>query len=209
HHAASQENQKALEGTFVATLGMSATVERAGDSGLQTNISSTLGKIVYRYDLNAASSDGIISLFDLINVRIDLGHDEQEAYNKLSARIARLARNKTDPDAVERIKILLQRRSRISAMARLRVPVAAKLIDTHRGARAMVFHESVEEATRLLLFLKERGHSATIYHSRIAAPLRRDNLRLYRKGVFDVLVSCRALDEGINIPETQLAVIAS
>jgi superfamily II DNA or RNA helicase len=94
-------------------------------------------------------------------------------------------------------------------MARLRVPVAAHLIDRHRGLRAMLFHEDVGEATRLLDLLKKRGHSATIYHSRIAGPLRRDNLRLYRKGVFDVLVSCRALDEGINIPETQLAIIAS
>jgi superfamily II DNA or RNA helicase len=39
--------------------------------------------------------------------------------------------------------------------------------------------------------------------------MRRDNLRLFRRGQFDVLVTCRALDEGINIPEVQAAVIAS
>ena len=55
----------------------------------------------------------------------------------------------------------------------------------------------------------DRGLSATIYHSRIRPELRRDNLRLYRSGVFSVLVTCRALDEGVNIPETNVAIIAS
>ena len=54
-----------------------------------------------------------------------------------------------------------------------------------------------------------RRFSATIYHSQIGAELRRDNLRLYRRGVFNVLVTCRALDEGMNVPETDVAVVAS
>jgi superfamily II DNA or RNA helicase len=34
-------------------------------------------------------------------------------------------------------------------------------------------------------------------------------LRLFRRGAFDVLVTCRALDEGTNVPETRVAIIAS
>jgi superfamily II DNA or RNA helicase len=209
HRAASQENQKALAGRFIATLGMSATPKREHDSGFDAILRPALGEIIYSYDLNAASADGIISPFDLINVRVDLGPDEQEQYDSISRDIARLMKRKSAPETADRIEILLRKRARVAAMARLRVPIAARLIDSHRGARTMIFHEDVGEATKLLTLLKQRGHSATIYHSRIAGALRRDNLRLYRKGVFDVLVSCRALDEGINIPETQLAVIAS
>jgi superfamily II DNA or RNA helicase len=79
----------------------------------------------------------------------------------------------------------------------------------HMGTRTIIFHESIDEAERLLQYLGGRGHSATIYHSNISSAIRRDNLRLYRRGVFDVLVTCRALDEGINIPETRIAIIAS
>lgn len=43
----------------------------------------------------------------------------------------------------------------------------------------------------------------------IPTELRRDNLRLYRRGVFDTLVTCRALDEGTNVPETSVAIIAA
>jgi superfamily II DNA or RNA helicase len=32
---------------------------------------------------------------------------------------------------------------------------------------------------------------------------------LFRRGIFNALVTCRALDEGVNVPETTIAVIAS
>ena len=72
-----------------------------------------------------------------------------------------------------------------------------------------MFHEAIGAAERIHELLTQRSLSATIYHSRIPPAIRRDNLRLFRRGAFDVLVSCRALDEGTNVPETSVAVIAS
>ncbi|MBO0800202.1 MAG: hypothetical protein J2P31_15385, partial [Blastocatellia bacterium] len=88
-------------------------------------------------------------------------------------------------------------------------PTAVHLAERHRGARQLVFHESIESAEAILSLLKARGHSATIYHSRLGPHMRRENLRLFRRGVFDTLVTCRALDEGVNIPEVQVAIIAA
>ena len=34
-------------------------------------------------------------------------------------------------------------------------------------------------------------------------------LSQFRKGELDVLVTCRALDEGFNVPETELGIIAA
>jgi superfamily II DNA or RNA helicase len=210
HRAASDANSKALQGNYIASLGMSATPEREHDDRFEKILQPALGDIIYRYDLNEASDDGIVSPFDLLNVRVELCHDEQERYNRISAQIARLLKKKKpDAEVAEKLEFLMRKRARVAAMARMRVPVAAKLVDDYRGVRAMIFHEDIAEAERLAYLLKERGHSVAVYHSQIAAPVRRDNLRLYRRGAFDVLVSCRALDEGINIPETQLAVIVS
>jgi superfamily II DNA or RNA helicase len=39
--------------------------------------------------------------------------------------------------------------------------------------------------------------------------MRRSNLRLFRKGVFEVLIACRALDEGFNVPEARIALIGA
>jgi superfamily II DNA or RNA helicase len=103
----------------------------------------------------------------------------------------------------------LQKRAGVSAQARMRIPVAVKIVEEHRGVRTIIFHERVSAAATLYKILKERNHSVTIYHSQIAPDWRRDNLRLFRQGMFDVLVSCRALDEGMNVPETAVAIIAS
>ena len=51
--------------------------------------------------------------------------------------------------------------------------------------------------------------STALDHSRMVEPLRRSNLRLFRRGGTDALVTCRALDEGFNVPEARVAIIAS
>lgn len=210
HRAATPVNAAALVGEFIATLGMSATPERDYDEGFREHIVPALGSIVYRYDLNDAGADGILSRFRLVNVAVDLLPDERQRYDALTRRVVRLAKRRDRGDDVdEPLKVLLRKRARESSLASMRVPVAVALLEQHRGVRAMVFHEEIREAERILALLKKRGHSATIYHSRIGSFVRRDNLRLYRRGVFDVLVSCRALDEGVNIPETRVAIIAS
>lgn len=207
HRVASTQNAAILAPTFSATLGMSATPERSYDDLLERVLVPALGDIVYRYTVDEALADGVLANYDLVNVRLAMLPREQQAYDNLSRKLARAHHSPhTSPETIE---ALLRKRARVSTRARMRVPAAVKIVNQNRGARAVVFHESVEDAEAIVAQLGQHGHGATIYHSRIAGPLRRDNLRLFRKGAFDVLVSCRALDEGVNIPEAQVAVIAS
>lgn len=210
HHAGSPMNSKALIGDYIASLGLSATPEREYDDAFDTLVAPRIGPIIYRYGLEQAAKDGILSPFELVNVEVDLLEDERREYDALSRRIAIAAgRSGDDASSDEQIQALLRRRARVSALASARIPVAVHLVEQHRGARTIIFHEDIKQAEVILNALKDRGHSATIYHSRVGGALRRDNLRLFRRGVYDVLVSCRALDEGVNIPEVQVAVIAS
>lgn len=211
HRAGSPANAKALEGNFAATLGLSATPDREYDEGFETFIRPCLGPIIYEYDYRDAARDGILSPFALTNIHIEMLPDEEENYQKLSRRIAqamsRLGVEEFSSD--EHLKRLLQQRAAVSATATMRIPVSVRLIEMHKGERAIIFHERVEAADKIFSLLTERGHRATIYHSGIGSNIRRDNLRLFRKGVFDVLVCCRALDEGMNVPEASVAVISS
>jgi superfamily II DNA or RNA helicase len=210
HRAGSPENAKALKGTFAAALGLSATPEREYDEGFQQHVVPVLGPVIFEYDYVQAFKDGVITPFDLINVQIDFLPHEAEEYSKLTKRAAILYRkSKTDPSVELTLKRVLQKRAGVSAQARMRIPVAVKIVEEHRGVRTIIFHERVSAAATLYKILKERNHSVTIYHSQIAPDWRRDNLRLFRQGIFDVLVSCRALDEGMNVPETTVAIIAS
>ncbi len=211
HRAGSPENGKALDGSFEAALGLSATPVREYDSGFDDYVKPALGPVIYEYDYVQAYRDGIITPFRLENVEASFLSDEQAKYDKINKRIAlyskQLKTSETQFD--ERMKRLLQERASISATATMRIPIAAKLIENHRGERAIVFHERTSAANKIADILKERRHSVALYHSGMAPAIRRENLRLFRKGVFDILVCCRALDEGMNVPETSVAVIAS
>jgi superfamily II DNA or RNA helicase len=210
HRAGSPENAKALWGEYAATLGLSATPHREYDEGFSQLIEPALGPVIFEYDYTDAFRDKVIAAFDLINVRVDLLPHEQAAYDKLTRQIAILMKKLgRDPGLEDKLKRLLQRRAGISATAEMRVPVSAKLVEQSRGSRTIVFHERVSIAETIYRILRERRHSVCLYHSKLAPGIRRDNLRLFRRGVFDVLVSCRALDEGMNVPETAVAVIAS
>lgn len=210
HRAGSPVNALALGGQHGATLGLSATPQREYDDGFQTRVAAVLGPIIYEYDYTEAYKDNVIAPFDLTNVRIKLLADEQDEYDKLTKRLAIESRKAAGhPEMNERIVRLLQLRAAVSATATMRIPVAAKIAEANLGKRTILFHERVDAANKLLHILSERKRSVTIYHSGVGPTVRRDNLRLYRRGVFDILICCRALDEGVNVPETSVAIVAS
>lgn len=206
HRAGSPENAKALTGSFVATLGLSATPEREYDTGFSEILEPALGPIIYRYDYVEAAADGVITDFDLINIKIPMIGSEEKEYNKLGKRISVLLRTNADDESLRRA--LVARAAIVNTMA-YRIPAAVRLLDSHKGERAIVFHERVAAAGKIYAALKRRGHNAVLYHAAIEPGIRREHLRQFRRGIHDVLVCCRALDEGMNAPETAVAVIAS
>ena len=210
HRIASQANAVALRGSHAATLGISATPERQYDNLLDEVLVPALGPLIYRYDYRTALADNIIVPFDLINVAAEMTDEEQKRYDAATLDIAQNSRRfNNDAARNQTLARKLQNRARITATSERRIPIAIRLIEEHRNARVLVFHESIQWAEAIQTVLTARGLNATLYHSRLRAELRRDNLRLYKAGVFNVLVTCRALDEGVNIPETSVAIIVS
>ena len=210
HRAAGQANSLSLRGSYRATLGISATPEREHDDLFESVLVPSLGPVIFRYDYTQALRDRVIVPFDLVNVSVNMTEQEQRQYDEATADISRTVRRVESGDVSREVLIRkLQRRARLAASSIRRIPVAIRLAEEHRGSRLIIFHESISSSESILNVLLARKFNATIYHSKIGAELRRDNLRLYRRGVFNSLVTCRALDEGVNVPETDVAIIAS
>src|SRR5207245_56486 len=77
------------------------------------------------------------------------------------------------------------------------------------GRRGIIFHEAIKDASVIAHTLLERGHRVRPYHSGLGAPTRYENLRLYTTRQVDVLVTCRALDEGLDVPATEFGLLAA
>lgn len=210
HRSGSMDNAKSLRGPHIATLGLSATPERDFDDLFNEVVVPVLGEVIYRYDYRQALSDGVITDFDLTNVQVPLTDEEQTAYNGFTRKLAPLLRMREQGKLVDdRIHTVLRNRARVSKSAVMRIPAAVKIIENHRRLKTLVFHEQIFAADAITQFLKERGHRVAAYHSNIGRHLRQDNLRMFRRGEIDVLVTCRALDEGINVPDASLAVVVA
>ena len=207
HRAGSTENSRAIMHPYPFSLGLSATPIREYDDGFQRHLVPNIGPLIFRYTLADAKKDNILSPFELVNIEFDLLEHEQMKYDEVTRSIARLS---NDPNAThDQIESLLRKRSRISTGSLLRVPLSASVIDQYRAVRTIVFHEDISSAHQIATIAGRRGHSVTEYHTQIGTSRRLDNLRLFRRGVYDVLVCCRALDEGLNVPEANVAIIAA
>jgi superfamily II DNA or RNA helicase len=210
HRAASLHNALSLRGDHVATLGLSATPERDFDDLFSEVVVPVLGSVIYRYDYPQALADRVITPFDLTNVHVPLTFDEQAKYDNLTRRLVPMFRRRERGEAVDdRLHRLLRDRARVSTAAEMRIPAAIKILESHKRTKAIVFHEQIAAADIIARILLSRGHRAAAYHSGIGQHVRQDNLRLFRRGEIDVLVTCRALDEGINVPDASLAVIVA
>jgi superfamily II DNA or RNA helicase len=205
HRYASKENSVALMIDKDAALGLTATAEREYDDGLKDVLIPNLGEIIYTYDIANARTDNVVSKFEISNIEVPFKPSESVEYNKFSRRIAQ-AMSKGDMDKVARLSIL---RSQVSRNAESRIPTACLIAEENKGKRIIIFHEEISKANLIFEILNKRRQSVGIYHSQMSVDTRRENLSQFKKGIIEILVCCRALDEGVDIPESEVAIIAA
>jgi superfamily II DNA or RNA helicase len=207
HRAASPFFRRIFQIPHSASLGLSATPERQYDDWFSEILIPNLGPIIYSYSYREAKDDKVIVPFDLRNVVFEFTEKEQREYDRLTNSI-RGAIAKFGVESDQAVQLLLKR-ARHSNASPTRVRIAIKLIAKHRSRRILVFHENIEAANFLFEVLKENKVAVGIYHSKIPLPERVRTLIAYRSGEINVLIACRALDEGFNVPETEVAIIAA
>ena len=207
HKAASEQFRAVLQAKTFASLGLSATPERPYDEGLKDVLVPALGPVIFSYDYADALRDGVIVPFELRNIVFEMEEDRQAEYDKLSKAIARSI-SQHGAEAEETIALFLKR-ARVLNLSLNRIKLALKLVATNRGKRALIFHEDIEACDLIHSVLVENGVRSGVYHSKMPLRAKAAMLGQYRRGEIDVLVTCRALDEGFNVPETEVGIIAA
>jgi len=205
HRYASLENSAALEQGYSSTLGLTATADREFDDGLERVLIPQLGPIIYRYSLAQARRDGVVSDFSLTNVQVWFSDEERKKFDRLSRSLSMALRQ----DDTEAAKSIAMRRAAVSKSAVSRVAGTVRLMENLRGRKTIIFHEDIKTANSIVELLRQREHRAVVFHSQVSRDMRRDNLRQFKSSQADVLVCCRALDEGIDVPEAECAIIAA
>ncbi len=207
HHAGAPTVAAIASIKFGATLGLSATPERQYDESFNEQIVPLLGPIIVNYGYEEALADGVICPFELTHVFAPMDAVEDEKFRKLSRNVA-VAIGKFGHGSPE-ATMALRARARMVNSVRSRVIIAIELIKKYSQGRTIVFDESIERVELIKSGLLMNQMTALTYHSRMSPAAARSNLLMYRRGQAQVLLTCRALDEGANIPETETGIIVS
>ena len=77
------------------------------------------------------------------------------------------------------------------------------------GKKIIIFHESIRQVDLLTQVLDDEGFRVVGYHSKLTPMTKISNLDFFRKGVKDVLVTCKALDEGLNVKDVEVGIIVA
>jgi len=215
-------------------LGLSATPEIVNFKA----ISTPLGREIYCYDLKKAVKDNIISRFILFCVSLDFSAKEQAEYADLSvnlsknllmlrkmrpelngltsdvffAHLQRLANLDCDATETARTALaLMYNRRTLCHMAAERPRCAISVVKALPAkSRIILFCERIHAAELLCNELsKEFPNQVGLYHSKMSENARQDTLDRYKHGYLRLLICCKALDEGLNIPSTDAGIIVS
>ncbi|MBQ0072412.1 MAG: DEAD/DEAH box helicase [Spirochaetales bacterium] len=238
HHYSSKENYRAFEfhssprfsSKHYRSLGLTAT---ASDKDMQ-KLLTVIGPKIYHYSLEDGLRDAVIAPFYLYNIAIQLCPAEQEAYDDLSNAISRLGgklKSFRSPDGdfqkmkravlargTQKEKELFLRmendmylRRNLLADAEERLPAAFRLLTLLPAkSKVLVFTEHIQQC-EVLCQLLERNSTLGFgkYHSQMDNEARRNALDFFRIGEKRILVCCKALDEGLDVPEADVGIFLS
>ena len=235
HRYASETNRQALDPRLTRRLGLSATYAR-DDDGHRQWLDPYFGGTCFRLGYQAAVAGNVIARPAVALVGVQLDADERRAYDDLTETIRRtaaslverhgvtahpyaafvrevnaLADRTGDSDATREARRyrhgVLERR-RLLADTRGKAERLAELVPAVRAAeRTIVFTQTIAASEAATALLAARGVPGGVVHSGLATPDRRDVLRRFAGGDLRVVSAPRVLDEGVDIPAADLAVI--
>lgn len=236
HRYASVMNRLALDQRFERRLGLSATYAR-DDDGHVNWLDPFFGGTCFRMGYRRAVDDGVTAHFTVALVGVELPATERAIYEELTSQIghrhARLMQRYqlptasfgqfiqalnllasgvgSDPagasEARAYLALLLERRRLLGGTPAKTRTLAGLAPAIASADRSIVFTGSIAAADIAVLTLTTLGLRAESVHSRLATADRREVLRRFAEGDLQVISAPRVLDEGVDVPEADLAVI--
>ncbi|GAA2175659.1 hypothetical protein GCM10009846_26410 [Agrococcus versicolor] len=237
HRYASDTFQKALDRSAEWRLGLTATFARP--DGLHCKVLDPyFGGVIFSLGYARALADGVIAPFDIHFVGVDLVGDDRAEYETLTSRIRRLqvaleqsipARWSTFGEFMRLVEMAARdpRGGQLTAVARMftkaisdrrriladnpaKQELLVQLAPAVAAAKgALVFTNTRQTAVRAVELLEAEGLTATAVHSDRTRDERKEALEQFRAGVQQLLAAPRVLDEGIDVPEADLAIVLS
>lgn len=201
-------------------LGITATPERS--DGAEHGLYRLLGPVVYQRTPAELSAEGHLARFKEKRIYVSLQPEEALRYGVLMTEwkwfisrnrglLARggdffgelIRRSGNDPAARQALRAHHQARM-IALNAEAKMTEVARLLAQHRADKVLVFSEYnvlVDKISRTFAL------PSITYHT--AADERKRTLQAFRSGAYSKIVAGRVLNEGVDVPDANVAIVVS
>jgi superfamily II DNA or RNA helicase len=201
-----------------ARLGLTATFERPDNA--HEAIEELVGPVIYRLSADDLAGEHLAD-YDIKRIDVELTPEERKRYERLQGTftdyLARsgiqlrsgsdyqelVKRSGSDPEAREAL-LAKQRAREVMMNADGKTDALAEILDRHRKDRIIVF----TAYTDLVYELAERFLIPPITNE-TGADERREILDRFRRGEYSRVVAANVLDEGVDVPDANVAVVLS
>ncbi|QLD88478.1 DEAD/DEAH box helicase [Natronomonas salina] len=201
-----------------ARMGLTATFERP--DGAHEAVEELVGSVVYRRSADDLAGEHLAD-YDIKRIEVDLTPEERERYeahqgtftdylasSNIDMRSGSdyqelVKRSGSDPRAREAL-LAKQRAREVMMNADRKVEALAEILERHSDDRIIVF----TAFTDLVYDLAERFLLPPIT-SETGADERREILERFRRGDYSRVVAANVLDEGVDVPDANVAVVLS
>lgn len=216
HHFGDAVQDEALEMcTARWRLGLTATP--SGDDGVTGRLSELVGPVVFQLSVADLAGTFLAPLESFCwllplttSERLAYGRDMQ-AFHRFSLALRETILNPTWMDLVRIAAKSPEGRAAMTGYRRAHAMVSLtegktsaliQLLTRHAGSRILVFTADTTTAYRLSRFLLVPALTADIKRAERDAVIGE-----FRRAALPVLISCRVLNEGVDIPDAEIAII--
>lgn len=219
HNMMSPNLAKLLRHKFAYMLGLSASIKTLDQR--HWKLLEAFDYNIYEYGIREAIKDGIINKFNFTNVGVKIDDDAvMEKYEHLEAELKsllkayggfeKILRRPADDSIKMSVLALFGQRNDLINNYVKKIDVVCKLISDNPGKKILLFSQYNKITRGIYWALKETdvGRSEII-DTNVKEELRKQFLKDFEDGKYNVLLSSRIFEEGYNLPAIDMAIFLS
>ena len=214
HGIGSSEFRKGFDVPYTYKLGLSATPEIEDDFERNDFVYETFNNVVYEYDLEKAIDNGFLTHYNYYPEFIDLDNEELREYEYYTYEIVRLInkKNKSVNDE-NKLKTFLIKRRNVVNNAKAKMVYLKEFLSKNSDMKDLIIYCTGEQLPKVQKILEDldipnkkfTGEEST---KKVRGKSERDRiLELFARGHYHALVAIKCLDEGVDVPSTQTALL--
>ena len=205
---ASQFREGLIPNRYNYRLGLSATPEIEDDFERTDLVYSYFGGVVYNYDLEKAIEKGFLTPYNYYPTFIDLNNDELDDYIYYTQQMSKFMGDKKLSKSEEASLRNFQRLRRdIINNAESKMIFLKNFLKNQVNMKDLIIYCTGGQLKEIKEYLDELGISNSKFTGEESTAERERILKLFAKGYYQALIGIKCLDEGVDVPSTQTAIL--